>query len=56
MTTPDLFSTPIKAKVIKSRNVTAYKYDNGTINIDGHKFIGYSMTEAIKQYLKTTKQ
>lgn len=56
MNTPDLFSKPIQAKEIKSRNVTAYKYPNGTINIDGHKFIGYSMTEAIKQYIKTTKQ
>lgn len=45
----DLFSTPIKAKKVR-KNVTAYVYRNGTININGQKYIGYSLTEAIKLY------
>jgi len=45
----DLFNTPIKK--VKVRNgVYAYKYSNGTINIEGIKYLYYSMTEAIKHY------
>jgi hypothetical protein len=45
----DLFSTPIsKTKVING--VYAYKYLNGTININGQKYIGYSVSQAIKLY------
>lgn len=33
----------------KVRNgIYAYKYRNGTININGEKFMFYSVTEAIK--------
>ena len=47
----DIFSTPIKK--VKVRNgIYAYQYRNGTINIDGIKYLFYSMTEAIKQYRK----
>ncbi len=45
----DLFSEPIKSKKVR-KDVTAYQYLNGTININGQKYIGYSMTEAIRQY------
>jgi hypothetical protein len=44
---PDLFATPIRAKKIR-KNVTAYQYENGCININGEKFFFYSMTEAIR--------
>lgn len=45
----DLFSTPIKSKKVRV-GVYAYLYQNGTINIDGRKYIGYSMTEAIRLF------
>lgn len=48
----DLFSTPIKTKKVRN-GVYAYQYANGTININGIKYLCYSMTEAIKQYRKT---
>ena len=47
----DMFETPIKSKVVRF-GVIAHKYRNGTININGQKYIGYSMTEAIKIYRK----
>ena len=47
----DIFSTPIK-KVKVRKGIYAYQYRNGTINIDGIKYLFYSMTEAIKQYRK----
>jgi hypothetical protein len=46
---PDLFDSPIRAKKVR-KNVTAYQYRNGCININGKKFFGYSMTEAIKKW------
>lgn len=45
----NLFETPIKA--VKVRNgIFAYKYKNGTINIQGEKYYFYSMKEAIKNW------
>ena len=49
-----LFETPIIEKKV-SKYVTAYKYQNGIIEIDGRKFIGYSMTEAIKIFRNQNK-
>lgn len=46
-TLPDLFATPIKAVNVR-KNIVAYKYQNGVINIAGEKYVGYSMTDAIK--------
>lgn len=43
----DLFSAPISATKVRN-GIYAYKYSNGTININGKKFIGYSIKEAIK--------
>jgi hypothetical protein len=43
----DLFSAPIRSKKIRV-NIFAHQYPNGTINIDGQKYLGYSLTEAIK--------
>ncbi len=43
----DLFSKPTsKTKVRK--DVFAYKYPNGCININREKYFGYSVKEAIK--------
>ena len=48
-----LFVLALPIKKIKVRNgIYAYQYRNGTINIDGIKYLFYSMTEAIKQYRK----
>lgn len=44
---PDLFDTPLASKKVR-KGVIAYKYRNGTININGEKYVGYSMTDAIK--------
>lgn len=46
---PDLFSTPIRAKRVRA-GIIAHQYANGTINISGQKFVGYSMSEAIKLF------
>ena len=46
---PDIFSTPIKTKKVRN-GVIAYLYPNGVININGQKYSGYSLTEAIKLY------
>lgn len=50
----DLFDTPIKAKKVKA-GIYAFQYRNGTINIDGTKFICHSMTSAISAYRKANK-
>jgi hypothetical protein len=47
----DLFSTPISERKVR-KGVTAYRYPNGTINIAGEKYIGYSMTDAISLWRK----
>ena len=44
-----LFDRPIKSKKVR-KGITAYQYKNGTININGIKYIDYSMTEAIKRF------
>ena len=49
MDIPDLFSTPIRSKKVR-KNITAYKYSNGCININGMKYFDYSMTDAIKRW------
>ena len=43
----DLFSTPTSRTKVRE-GVYAYRYANGTINIEGKKYIGYSIKEAIK--------
>jgi hypothetical protein len=48
---PDLFENPIKAKKVR-KNVIAYKYRNGAINICGVKYLGYNLTEAINKFRK----
>ena len=44
---PDLFETPISKTKVR-QDVYAYKYRNGVININGEKFIFYSIKDAIK--------
>lgn len=46
---PDLFERPIKSRVVR-KGITAYVYRNGTINISGKKYIGYSLTETIQRW------
>ena len=46
-----MFENPIKQKQVR-KNIYAYKYINGVINIDGTKYLFHSMTSAIKQYRK----
>jgi hypothetical protein len=47
----DLFETPVKSKKIR-KGVTAHQYRNGVININGQKYLMYSMTDAIKKFRK----
>ena len=49
MSNIDLFSTPISSGKIR-KNVSWYKYGNGTININGSKFIDYPIKEAVKKW------
>lgn len=46
---PCLFDDPIATKKVRN-GVVAHKYRNGTININGKKYVGWSMTDAIKLY------
>lgn len=43
------FETPIRTRKVRA-GVVARQYPNGTVNIAGEKFIGYTMTEAIKAF------
>ena len=51
MTNVDLFETPVKSRKVRI-GVFAHLYRNGTINIAGHKYVEYSMTEAIRLFRK----
>jgi hypothetical protein len=46
-----LFESPVKAKRVR-RGIVAYQYINGTIVINGQKYVMYSMTEAISKFRK----
>lgn len=43
----DLFASPISKTKVRN-GVYAYKYPNGVININGTKFLLYSVKDAIK--------
>lgn len=45
----DLFQNPTLSKKVRV-GVIAHKYPNGIININGEKYSGYSMSEAITKY------
>ncbi len=47
----DLFETPIRKRKVRN-GIYAYQYRNGTININGHKFLMYTMADAIKAWRK----
>lgn len=51
MNNVDLFSTPTKSKEFR-KGVFAHKYPNGTINIEGQKYLTCSLTEAIAMHRK----
>jgi hypothetical protein len=46
-----LFENPISKRKVR-KGIHAYKYANGCINIEGHKFYFYTMTEAISKWRK----
>ena len=46
---PDLFSTPISKTKVRN-GIYAYKYPNGVININGRKYVLYSIKDAIKHW------
>jgi hypothetical protein len=48
----DLFETPVKETFVR-KGITAYQYRNGVININGQKYVMYSMTDAIKKFRKS---
>ena len=41
------FDAPIKSKKVR-KNLFAYLYPNGVVNIDGIKYVGYSLSYAIR--------
>lgn len=45
----DLFDTPLRVKKVRN-GIYAYQYRNGTININGDKYLCYSLTDAIKAW------
>lgn len=47
----DLFETPVRSKRVR-KGVFAHQYRNGTINIEGTKFVMHSMTSAIQAWRK----
>ena len=47
----DLFETPIRKRKVRN-GIYAYQYRNGTININGTKFLMYTMADAIKAWRK----
>lgn len=46
-----MFDEPIRKRKVRN-GIYAYEYRNGTINIDGTKFLFYSLTDAIKAWRK----
>ena len=47
----DLFDTPIRSGKVR-KDVWYHQYPNGVININGNKYIGYSIKEAISIFRK----
>lgn len=47
----DLFDTPVREKKVRN-GIIAYQYRNGTININGQKYLYYSLTDAIRKFRK----
>ena len=45
----DLFATPISSTKVRN-GIFAMKYPNGCININGQKYFGYSIKEAVKMW------
>lgn len=51
MTNVDLFDTPIRSGKVRN-GVYYHQYRNGTINIMGEKYVGYSIKDSISLYRK----
>lgn len=50
----DLFNTPIRKRKVRN-GIYAYQYSNGTININGSKYLFYSLTDAIRAWRKANQ-
>ena len=46
-----LFESPIRTKVVRN-GIVARQYINGTVNINGETYIGWSLSDAIAMYRK----
>lgn len=47
----DLFETPISKRKVRN-GIYAYQYANGTININGTKYLCYTVKDAVKTWRK----
>ena len=51
----DLFDSPL-CRVKVTDEVTAYQYRTGVVNINGVKYVGYPIKQAILKYKQSIKQ
>jgi len=51
----DLFSTPVRTRKVRT-GIYAHQYSNGVININGQKYLEYSLTDAIKAWRSKNKR
>ena len=49
MNNVDLFDKPLRSRKVRN-NIYAHQYRNGVININGQKYLEYSLSEAIKLF------
>jgi hypothetical protein len=50
----EIEETPVSKTRVR-KGIYAYKYKNGCININGHKFFFYSIKEAIRIWRRSNK-
>lgn len=51
MSNVDLFEKPLRSRKVRN-NIYAYQYRSGVININGQKYLEYSLSDAIKLFRK----
>ena len=54
MNNVDLFETPIKSGKVR-KGIYYHKYKNGTININGTKYLCYTISDAVKAWRKANE-
>lgn len=52
--TPFIGETIVKSKYI-NKNATAYQYATGVVQINEMRYMGYSITDAIRKYRQSNK-